>query len=194
MNTIEYYDQNAQEFIERTVDVDLGPNYAAFLPHLPPGGRILDAGCGSGRDTLYFKGQGFSVTAFDASTEMVRASSQLTGNQTLQLRFQDLTFHEEFDAIWANASLLHIPYEELSLVMQKLQNALKPSGILYATYKYGEGRREADRRIFYDMNEEKIVPYLRPYFNPLVIRVSEDTRSFAPSPSKAWLHILARKN
>lgn len=190
----DYYNQNAEAFFNRTVHSDLSEGYAKFLPYLATGARILDAGCGSGRDSLYFKKLGFDILAFDASIEMVKISSKLVGSETLHLRFQDLTFEGEFDAIWASASLLHTPYDELVSVLQKLHRALKPSGILHASFKYGGSRREADGRTFYDMNENSIVPYLRNLFTPLEIWKASDRRSQkAPSPSGAWLNILTQK-
>ena len=193
MNPTDYYNQNAQSFFDRTINADLRHAYAKFLPHLTPKAHILDAGCGSGRDSLYFMEKGFDIVAFDASIEMVKLSSHLLGLQTLHLCFQELTFKEEFDAVWASASLLHITYDELPAVLQKLHLSLKPEGILYATFKYGHGCREADGRIFYDMNELSILPYLQPHFVPIEIWAIPDNRSIAPSPHQAWLNILVQK-
>jgi SAM-dependent methyltransferase len=193
MNLVSYYDRHAQAYFDRTIDVDLHDGYAKFFPYLPSKARILDAGCGSGRDTLYFKQQGFDTVAFDASIEMVKLSSNLLGSPTLHLRFQELTFKEDFDGVWASASLLHVPYDELSLVLQKLHMSLKIEGILYATFKYGHGRREADSRIFYDMNEESVLPFMRSFFTPLEIWTTPDNRSTARSPHQAWLNILVQK-
>lgn len=194
MDSIDYYNQNAQAFFDRTIDVDRADAYAKFLPHLVPNAKILDAGCGSGRDTLYFKKYGFEVVSFDASIEMVKISSKLTGVPTLHLRFQELAFEQAFDAIWASASLLHTPYEELSSVFQKLHQALKPSGILYASFKYGDGSRESDSRMFYDMNELSIESFIMPFFTPKKIWRSPDTGNIAVSPCQAWLNILIQNS
>ena len=92
---------------------------------MPAKARILDAGCGSGRDSLYFKNQGLEVVAFDASIEMVKISSQLLDSPTRHLTFQDIAFHDEFDGVWASASLLHTPYDELFSVMRRLHHVSK---------------------------------------------------------------------
>src|SRR5689334_13773163 len=63
--TLRYYDQHAAEFCARTVDVDMSALHAGFLAHIRPGGRILDAGCGSGRDSLAFIQQGYDVVSMD---------------------------------------------------------------------------------------------------------------------------------
>lgn len=124
---------------------------------------------------------------------MVKISSNLVGAQTLHLHFQDLGFKEVFDAVWASASLLHIPYEELDSVFAKLHMSLKPDGILFASFKHGYGRRDVDNRTFYDMNENAILPYLEPLFTPLEIWNTPDDRGIAQSPTKAWLNVLMRK-
>src|SRR4051794_32480007 len=102
-STVAYYDTHAAEYVANTVDLDLSALYKPFLALIPAGGRVLDAGCGSGRDGLYFKRNGFDVTAFDASSEMVRAGSELLGQPVLNLTFQELDFRNEFDGIWACA-------------------------------------------------------------------------------------------
>lgn len=121
-------------------------------------------------------------------------SSNLLEEETLLMRFEDLTFKEEFEGVWASASLLHIPYDELHSVLQKLHLSLKKEGILYASFKYGHDSREApDGRIFYDMNEHSILSYIEQRFVPIEIWKTPDKRSSAPSPDQAWLRILAKK-
>jgi SAM-dependent methyltransferase len=194
MNSIDYYDQNGQAFFQRTVKADVSESYGRFLPLLKPGARILDAGCGSGRDALYFAGQGFDVVAFDGSLEMVRISSELLGKQTLHLLFRDQSFDAEFDGVWASASLLHVAYEEMRSAFEKLHKGLKDGGILFATFKYGQGAREVEGRTFYDMDEKSIVPYIEGLFTIIDIWPSADTRStVGPAPSRAWLNLLCKK-
>jgi len=108
--------------------------------------------------------------------------------------FQDIHFSSEFDAVWANASLLHVPYENLREVLEGFHKALLPSGILYASFKYGTSIRLTEDRIFFDMDEVSIEPYLKGLFVPLEIWKSADTRStVAPSPDKSWLNFIARR-
>lgn len=107
--TIEFYNKYAEEFYNATVSANMSETCNKFLKHVAPGGKILDAGCGSGRDSLYFIKRGYEVVSFDASEEMVRLSGELTGQQTLLMKFEDIDFKDEFDGIWACASLLHVP-------------------------------------------------------------------------------------
>jgi SAM-dependent methyltransferase len=149
----DYYQQNAQRFYDDTVNVDMSALYEPFLAHLKPGARILDAGCGSGRDTRVFSDLGFEVEAFDASAELAERARQLTGRQVEVMRFQEMTAVEKYDGIWCCASLLHVPEKALPEVMALLARALKPGGVWYLSFKYGQGEREKDGRVFTDMNE-----------------------------------------
>lgn len=149
----DYYQQNAQRFYDDTVDVDMSALYAPFLAHLPPGARILDAGCGSGRDTKAFSERGYEVEAFDASPALATRARQLTGKSVEVMRFRELNTVEKYDGIWCCASLLHVPENELSDVMARLARALKPGGVWYLSFKYGRGERVKDGRRFTDMDE-----------------------------------------
>ncbi len=194
MNTIAYYNTNAKSFYDRTIGTDMPPMYVKFLNLLPNKAHILDAGCGVGRDSKFFLKLGHDITAFDASIEMVKFSTKELGKQTLQLRFQDLNFKEMFDGVWANASLLHVPYQETKDIYTRIYNALKPGGIFYGSYKYGEGHMSVKGREFYNMNETTILPYIKGLFEIIEICQTEDTRSqVAPSPDKAWLNFIVRK-
>ena len=141
--------------------MDMSPLSGRFLPLLPDDSLILDAGCGSGRDALAFAKLGYAVTAFDASPALVALAEQHYGQPVQCLRFQDVAWQSEFDGIWACASLLHVPEAELPDVMQRLRNALKPQGILYASFKYGSGEREHHGRRFTDLDESGLAALLR---------------------------------
>ncbi|MBJ7450384.1 MAG: class I SAM-dependent methyltransferase [Parachlamydiales bacterium] len=194
MSSISYYNTQAQTFFERTINADISDSYKALTPLLPYGSKILDAGCGSGRDALYFKNKNYHVEAFDGSSEMVRLSTELLQQPTKLLQFHEMNYDQEFDAIWAQASLLHVPYEELSAILDKMHQALKTDGYLYASFKYGYGKRLSEDRTFYDMDEEHMMEFLNPKFNAIKLWQSDDTRStVGPSPSKKWLHVIAQK-
>jgi SAM-dependent methyltransferase len=193
MDSISYYDKNSQEFHDRTINADVQDLYQKFLKHVPKQGRILDAGCGVGRDSKFFQAKGYEVLPFDGSLEMVKLTSNLLGKDALHMLFQDIRFSSEFDAVWANASLLHVPYENLRGVIEGFHKALLPSGILYASFKYGTSMRRTEDRIFFDMDEASIEPYLKGLFVPLEVWKSADARSKASSPDKSWLNFIARR-
>jgi len=120
---IDHYEHNAGIFFAETVEVDMSPLYRRFLPLLQERARILDAGCGSGRDAKAFVELGHQVAAFDASPALVGMAERHVGEPIYCLRFQDITWQEQFDGIWACASLLHVPAAELPDVMQGLCKA-----------------------------------------------------------------------
>lgn len=146
---MEFYDTHAQEYCESTVHMDLRDLYEPFLKELSPGAHILDAGCGSGRDTKAFLEGGYRVTAIDESPELARLATTFTGHRCEVLSFQEMGFREEFDGVWACASLLHVPKCDMHAVMARFLQALKPCGIFYISLKEGEGARAAEDGRFF---------------------------------------------
>ena len=140
--TIAYYNQNAASFIQGTVSVDFQNTQNKFLNALP-GKRVLDFGCGSGRDTKYFLENGLAVTAMDGSDELCKYASAYTGIPVKNMMFQDLDEANQYDGIWACSSILHLPKKELKMVFHKMVKALDTNGIIYTSFKYGtfEGER-----------------------------------------------------
>ncbi len=194
MKTIHYYDKNAKSFYDRTIGINLSETYHRFLTYIPAQSHILDAGCGTGRDSKCFLSKGYSVTAFDASQEMCTLASKETDLSVQQLTFQDMTFNQEFEGVWANASLLHVPYEETKAVYGKIHKALVPNGIFYGCYKYGNDYMPTPEREFWNMNETAILSYFEGLFEILEIWKEKDARSkVSPSPDQAWLHFIVKK-
>ncbi|WDU82376.1 class I SAM-dependent methyltransferase [Caloramator sp. Dgby_cultured_2] len=128
-DTINYYNENAIDFYNNTKDANMAELYEKFLTFLPKGAKILDLGCGSGRDTKFFLENGYECVAADASIEMVKLSSELTGKKTLHLRFDEIDFDEEFDGVWACASLLHARRSEMDDIFKRIYKALRKDGI-----------------------------------------------------------------
>lgn len=152
--TINYYNQNAAVFSEDTTSVDMSQIQNRFLNKLKPGARILDFGCGSGRDTKCFLDAGFTVDATDGSVEFCQIASRYTGILVNQMLFQELDSIEVYDGIWACSSILHLPKRELFDVMCRMRDALKAAGIIYTSFKYGTFEGERNGRYFTDFTEE----------------------------------------
>lgn len=148
-----YYNKNAKEFFDGTIDVDMSTLYQEFVPLLPNNGHILDAGCGSGRDTKAFIQKGFSVYGIDASEELAKLAEEVTGQKVEVTRFQDFQSDNLFDGVWACASLLHVPMSELSLSFDNLAAPLNANGIFYCSFKYGKDEAQRNGRNFTNLNE-----------------------------------------
>ena len=191
--TIEFYNKNAEEFYNATVSADMSETCERFLKYIVPGGKILDAGCDSGRDSLYFLKSGYKVVSIDASEEMVRLSSKLTGQQTLLMKFEDVDFKDEFDGIWACASLLHVPKAKIKSVMTKLAQALKENGIFFGSFKYGEGEEFRGERLFnfYDENSLRVLISEIKQLEILEIWITEDVRP--GKEGEMWASCLCRR-
>ncbi|MCE2571947.1 class I SAM-dependent methyltransferase [Motilimonas eburnea] len=155
--TNQYYNDNAQSFFTTTVNVDVQKLYDRFLPRVDNHGKILDAGCGSGRDSKNFISLGYKVVAFDASESLVAMASEYIGQQVIQATFS--TFKSapaDFDAIWACASLLHVAKRDLKKTFLHLSDHLKTNGIFYCSFKYGNTEQVRNGRFFVDMNEQNL--------------------------------------
>ncbi len=191
--TIQFYQDNADDFFEGTVNVDMSNIYQHFTKDLSKYALILDAGCGSGRDTKAFLEMGYSVEAFDASSELVSRASEYTGIEVQHGVFDDVDKIEEYDAIWCCASLLHVPEIELPETLNKLANALKPSGVWYVSFKHGDSQREKDGRSFTDINEQRLTELVSSLINIDISRtwITEDNR---PDRNEKWLNAILMKH
>ena len=191
--TINYYNEKTQDFIDSTVNVDFTATQDKFINKLQTGCHILDFGCGSGRDSKYFKDKGFQVTAIDGSIELCKFASELTGLEVKHMYFQDLCDVEVYDAIWACSSILHLPYSDLKDVMLKMIVALKQDGIIYTSFKYGNYEGMRNGRYFTDMDNAKFDDFISQYPNITVeeLWVTGDVR---PGRSnEQWLNVILRK-
>lgn len=134
MNNITYYNKNAKEYIEKTLDLDMSKCYEKFERYLKSG-HILDLGCGSGRDSLYFYNKDYQVTSLDGSIEMVKASRKTLTTPVYHCSFKAYESQELYDGIWASASLLHVAKNDLKDIIQKYIDLLKEGGIFYLSFK-----------------------------------------------------------
>ena len=192
-NTLDYYEINALGFFESTFKVDMESLYQPFLRYLPDHAFILDLGCGSGRDALAFKNQGYQVAATDTSKELVDKANQLTGIDVRFESFYELAELNQYDGVWACASLLHCERKRLPEVLEKILKALKLNGICYMSFKYGEEDRYKDGRQFTDMNESQAQSLLKKFDNILLLQqwITIDKR---PDHNEDWLNIVFQKN
>ena len=192
-NTLKYYEENANQFVQGTVSVDFKQTQDKFLSKLKSGDSILDFGCGSGRDTKYFVDNGFQVEATDGSVELCKLASEYTGIAVKQLLFEDLNEIEKYDGIWACSSILHLSKNSLKIVFKKMADALKENGIIYTSFKYGEFEGERNGRYFTDFTIETFTEYLQniPELQMEEYWITSDVRP--GRGEEKWLNLILRK-
>ena len=190
-NTITYYNQNAADFVANTQNADMSNLYQKFLAYLPATGKILDLGCGSGRDTKYFMQQGYDVTAIDGTPALCQIAQEFTGQKVHCMTFDQIKWENTFDGIWACASLLHLTKHELPSIFFKLATALKKSGYLYASFKYGSFEGERNGRYFTDLTENGLSVAVSASGLKITERwITEDVR---PERNEKWLNTILIK-
>jgi SAM-dependent methyltransferase len=190
-DSADYYEQNAQSFFDGTVDVDMSELYERFLPLVPDGGSILDAGCGSGRDALAFQKRGYNVTAIDASKSLCKLASALLNKPVGCMLFNEITLQAEADAVWACASLLHVPKAELSGSIAALVRTLKVGGVMYCSFKLGDQERVVGGRFFTDMTDENFRELMSEVCPDAEVEtwITEDQR---PDRNESWFNALIK--
>ena len=192
MGTNDYYKENAKSFILDTMNADMSEQYQNFLKFMPKKGKILDLGCGSGRDSLYFQNLGYDCIAVDPIDEFLEHAKSIGVKKVLKGTAEELDFNNEFDGIWACASLLHVPSSELNDVFMRCYKALRKNGIMYCSFKYGSFEGLRRERFFLDLNEESFKEYIKNTgFEIKEFLITKDVR---PDREESWLNVILNKN
>lgn len=191
--TINYYDINAKDFVEGTLNVDFKATQDKFINKLPAKGYILDFGCGSGRDTKYFLAKDFNVEAIDGSIELCKIASEYTNIKVRHMYFNELSIVNKYDGIWACSSILHLSLDDLVDVFKRMSKALKDEGIIYTSFKYGDFSGERNGRFFTDMTEDSFAKLIANIEN---LNVEEQWITADVRPQRGnekWLNLILRK-
>lgn len=193
-STTNFYETRAREYFDRTVSADLSVLYDTVLKRVRPGGRIVDAGCGSGRDLKIFRARGFDAVGIDASNALVKLASDFSGATCLPTRLEDVNFDRRFDAVWACASLLHLPKRKMLPVLRRLHKALVQGGVLFASVQVGEGEKlTPDGRFFaYYAPQEFAALLEQSDFSIDEAWITED--SLPGRSAIRWINVLARRS
>jgi SAM-dependent methyltransferase len=160
--TLRFHAETAQVYIASGPG-GVSRGLPSFLQKLQPGARILELGCGGGRDAEAMIAAGFDVDATDGTPEIARKAEERLGRKVRVMRFGELDAVSAYDAVWANASLLHVPRSLLPEILGRVFRALKPGGLHFASYKGGgsEGRDENGRYFNYLSRDELVEMYGR---------------------------------
>lgn len=191
--TFDYYRHKAQSYFEETSSMTMSPELEKFTSHLAPGTHVLDVGCGSGRDSLWLKNHGFEVTSIDACRELAFLASDYIGQEVLVQDFRSYVKNNEFDGIWACASLLHCPRSEISDVLKRLIEALKPAGFFFMSFKYGEGEvLDPLGRYFNNYTMETLRLEINKIPDVMTIDVWENTIKLRGA-NQTWVNTIVKK-
>ena len=198
--TIQHYDQHAEEFREGTRDHDVSQNIAALLRHIEgePPFTILDLGCGPGRDLEAFAALGHHAIGLEGAARFVAMAREHTGCTVWQQDFLALDLPDQhFDGIFANASLFHVPSQELPRVLQQLHATLKPGGVLFSSNPRGNNEEGWSRRrygVYHDLESwrrrlsDALFVELEHYYRPAGL-----PREMQPWLASVWRKPAARR-
>ncbi len=192
--TLDHYNNTALSFWQGTRDHDVSQNYQAFLSRFPDAQQldILDFGCGPGRDLAYFKSLGHRPVGLDGSEVFCRMARKNTGCPVLHQHFLTLTLpHQRYDGIFANASLFHVPSQELPRILQELHAALRPNGILFSSNPRGSAEGWSGQRYGHFLEFEPTKTYLEAagfevlnhYYRPAGL----------PCAEQPWLAVVSQR-
>lgn len=186
-STVKYYRDNFKEYIENTKDVDMSQQYKFFLSEVK-GGKLLDLGAGSLRDSFYFRNIGFNVECLDPVKEFCDIAEE---NKFKTYNISILDFNNKgYDAVWACASLLHLNDEEIKKALNISLNSLNENGVMYCSFKKGVGSEIINGRYFTYMNEDYLL-MLSKELNFKIIKTYETDDNL--SRGNIWINILLKK-
>ncbi len=194
------YNETAASYQGNTLK--LLPEHKAirFLSYLPPKAKILDIGCGPGRDAKYFTELGFNVTGLDISEKMIElAKREVPNADFMVMDIENLNFAKnQFDAAWASASLLHVPKDKIPAVLQSIHNILKDEGIFFIALRKGLGeemlpdnRYGGVEKFWVYFDEDELHDYLKKAgFEILESQTHDISTSYQTNP---WISFIAKK-
>lgn len=186
-DTKKYYQENGENYINATKDVDMSFQYNLFIPRMKKGGCILDIGFGSGRDMLFFKENGFQVFGIDNVSSFVQHGKSL-GLEVEEKDYHQIDYENQFDGVWACASLLHS--NDLDKAFANIHTALKTDGIFYLSMKYGRGTNIVDGKFYRYIEEDDLKILCDKYnFNILQLSITDDLLH----RKEKWLNAVLKK-
>ncbi len=191
--TIEYFNEKAEKCFQDAFTITERTNQDTFLSFLKKGDRILDFGCGSGRDTAYFREKGFLVDPTDGSSEMCRLASQYLGTPVTCMEFNELDADAVYDGIYASASIMHLEYDRLLEVFPKMIRAMRPGAVLYANFKYGDQDGYLGKRYYTYMTEDRFAALLERFPELETVRTGIFGNEHPGQPDFRWLYAYLRK-
>ncbi|MBW4793324.1 class I SAM-dependent methyltransferase [Pseudomonas tolaasii] len=192
--TIEYYDSFAKSYDLKTFQLELTDQWNSFASMLNVGAKILDVGCGTGRDIKHFQNLGFLVDGIEPSRKMAAIARSKTNATIFSMAAEDINFIDSYDGIWACASLVHIQKALFVKTLKAILKALKSGGYLYISLKEGEGQtRLNDGRLFSYFTKSDLHEIVSTLTNASIIK-SWATSDSAGRGDISWINMIIQKN
>jgi SAM-dependent methyltransferase len=188
-----FYEANAKAYAEQTAGADLSNLYSPFLALLPKDARILDVGCGGGRDLEVFRQRGYRPRGIDPSPALAKIASEWSGCETSIGRVEQLEFESEFDAVWACASLLHLPKSDLPGALRCIRRALVKEGIIFLSMQRGVGEGIDEDGRFVARYDSSALRSALTSENFQILDLWQSKDSLQGRPAVRWLNLLAKK-
>jgi SAM-dependent methyltransferase len=191
-DTLQFYRRNAEAYAGWAKAPS--SRLKEFLALLPPGGSILELGCGAGNHSAEMLAAGFKVRATDGSPEMAEIASRRLGHPVERMLFHELDAQNAYDGVWASACLLHVPRDELADILRRIRRALKGEGVFYASFKVGEGdgRDSLGRYYNYPSPDWLNATYIEAGAWTSISSATGEIKSFDEAPA-TMLHLIVRK-
>ena len=188
--TLRFYADHSKTYAQDTGG-STSPHLEAFMAELSPGASVLELGCGSGRDSAAMLARGFAVTPTDGTPEMAAEASKRLAIPVSVLPFSEIAAVAAYDAVWANACLLHVPRADLPAVLQAICGALRPGGLFYASYKAGEAEGFDGLGRYYNYPDEAWLRHAYGQGWSSIIIEAAAGSGYDRVPTR-WLHVTAR--
>ena len=193
-----FYNDNASDYFDETVNFDMSAALACFTQYLPnipqeQSAHILDLGCGSGRDSKWFIQQGYQVTSLDGSETLAQLASEYLNQQVIVKDYRTIDWQNHFDGIWASASLLHCPRQDIHDLFSRIATAIKPNGVGYFSFKEGEGEAVDEKgRLFTYYTQTTLKHELAAINSLLIIDCWQEIKPLRGKP-QSWVNALVLK-
>lgn len=192
-STLSYYNENAERCFQDAFTISERTNQDRFCALVRQGGHILDLGCGSGRDTAYFRSKGFEVTPVDGASRLCRLASLYLGTPVRTMEFTELDDVELYDGIYASASIMHLDVAGLEAVLPRIERALLSGGVFYTCFKYGDEDGFVGRRYQTKMTEERLMRLVAPLEDLELCELGTFGNEHPKQFDFRWLYALMRK-
>ena len=188
----DYYQKNFKEYHKKTFNIDPSSFLLPLSEKLSPEACILDIGCGSGRDLLWFRQRGFEVVGFERSPGLAGLARKNVGCEVIEDDFKTYDFSQlSVDAIMLVGALVHLPHDKVPEVLNSINRALKDDGNILLSLKKGAGNTsDSQGRVFYLWNDGE----LRDLFKGLDLNVIDYfQQSSKIGTDEVWIGYVLKK-